>query len=82
MLLAWKGYFEILQITAVSACHRVQPAVGAALALCHAWLFTDPSGKAVLAPFASSPPSAQAPTALRSTFLLINSFQMKLKSLS
>lgn len=83
VLLGRKDSFEILQITAVGAsCHRVQPAVGAALALCHAWLFTDPSGKGVLAPFASLPPSAQAPTALRSTFLLINSFQMRLKSLS
>lgn len=82
VLLARKGYFEILQITTVGACHRVQPAVRAALASCRAWLFTDPSGRVVLAPFASSPPSAQAPTALRSTFLLVNSFQMRLKSLS
>lgn len=82
VLLARKGYFEILQITTVGACHRVQPAVRAALAGCHAWLFTDPSGNGVLAPFASSHPSAQAPTALRSTFQLDNSLQMRLKSLS
>lgn len=82
VLLAWKGYFEILQITNISASCRVQPAVGAALALCRAWLCIDPARKGALAPFASSPPSAEAPTAPRSAFLLTNSFQMRLKSLS
>ena len=82
VFLARKGYFEILQITNVSASCRVQPAVGTALASCRAWLCIDPAGKGALAPFASSPPSAEAPAALRSAFLLANSFQMRLKSLS
>lgn len=62
----------------VRASCKVQPAVGAALASCR-----DPAGKGALAPFASSPPSAEAPAALRSSFLLANHFQMmRLKSLS
>lgn len=62
----------------VRASRRVQPAVGAALASC-----PDPAGKGALAPFASSPPSAEAPAALRSSFLLANRFQMmRFESLS
>lgn len=79
VLLGRKGYFEILQITNFSASRGVQPAVGAALASCRAWLCVDPAGKGARAPFAFSPPSAEAPAALRSAFLLANSFQMRLK---
>jgi len=68
VLLAREGYFAAPQITNVSASRRVQPAVGAALASCRAWLCVDPAGKGALAPFASSPPSAEAPAAPRSAF--------------
>lgn len=68
--------------TLVPLAESSQRSVGAALASCRAWLCIDPAGKGALAPFASSPPSAEAPAALRSAFLLTNGFQMRLKCLS
>lgn len=53
VFLARKGSFEPL-VPVTESNQR-------SLASCHAWLFTDPSGKGVLAPFASLCPGSHSP---------------------